>query len=83
MTATGSWTIYRWGWRFSGSDRHDEAYVPFFGASGAAWDDAMVAHWSANPLAMLWPTMGAAFVSNGGGSPPAAGRRPVVVVVGG
>jgi hypothetical protein len=32
-TATGSWTIYRWGWQFSGSQALDEAYVPFFGAS--------------------------------------------------
>jgi hypothetical protein len=24
--------------------------VPFFGAFGAPWDDAMVARWSANPL---------------------------------
>jgi hypothetical protein len=23
--------------------------MPFFGAFGAAWDDAMVARWSANP----------------------------------
>jgi len=30
-------------------------HVPFFGAFGAAWDDAMVARWSANPLSMLWP----------------------------
>ena len=48
-TATGIWTIYRWGWQFTGSEGLDEAYVPFFGASGAAWDDAMVARWSANP----------------------------------
>jgi hypothetical protein len=27
----------------------DEAYVLFFGAFGTAWDDAMVARWSANP----------------------------------
>jgi hypothetical protein len=27
----------------------------FFGAFGAAWDDAMVARWSANPLGMLRP----------------------------
>jgi hypothetical protein len=33
----------------------DEAYVPFFGAVGSAWGDAMVARWSANPLGMLWP----------------------------
>jgi hypothetical protein len=25
-------------------------YVPFFDAFGTAWDDAMVARWSANPL---------------------------------
>lgn len=29
----------------------------FFGAFGAAWDDAMVARWSANPMGMLWPQM--------------------------
>jgi len=37
--------------------------VPFFGAFRAAWDDAMVARWSANPLGMLWPEMDATFVS--------------------
>ena len=25
-------------------------YVPFFGAFGMAWDDAIAARWSANPL---------------------------------
>ena len=45
--ATGSWTIYRWGWQFTGSEGLDEANVPFFGAFGAAWDDAMVARRSA------------------------------------
>jgi hypothetical protein len=54
--------------------------VPCFGALGAAWDDSMVARWSANPLGMLWPEMDAAFVTsgdNGGGNPPAGpgGRR--------
>jgi hypothetical protein len=39
--------------------------VPFFGAFGAAWDDALVARWSANPLGMLWPEMDAAFVTPG------------------
>jgi hypothetical protein len=29
--------------------------VPFLAASDAAWYDAMVARWSANPLGMLWP----------------------------
>ena len=41
--------------------------MPFFGAFGTAWDDAMVARWSANPLGMLWPEMDAAFVMSGGG----------------
>jgi hypothetical protein len=50
-TAAGGWTIYRWGWQFTGSEGLDEAYVPIFGAFGAAWDDGMVAHWSANPSA--------------------------------
>ena len=56
--------------------------MPFFGVFGAAWDDAMVARWSAHPLGMLWPEMDAAFVTSGGGnaSPPAAARRPVVIV---
>jgi hypothetical protein len=40
VTATGSWSIYRWGWQFFSSEGLDEAYVPFFGAFGAAWDDA-------------------------------------------
>jgi hypothetical protein len=35
----------------SGSQALDEAYVPFFGAFGAAWHDGMVARWSANPPA--------------------------------
>jgi hypothetical protein len=49
VTTTGSWTIYKSGWQFSGSQALDEACVPFFGAFGAAWDDGMVARWSANP----------------------------------
>jgi hypothetical protein len=49
VTATGSWTLYRWGWQFTGSEGLDEAYVPFLGAFGAAWDDAVLARWSANP----------------------------------
>jgi hypothetical protein len=85
VTATRSWSIYRWGSRFAGSERPDEAYVPFFGAFGAAWDDAMAARWSANPLAMLWPEMNAAFVAAGGGNggPPTATRRPVVIIAAG
>jgi hypothetical protein len=66
-TATGSWTIYRWSWQFTGSEGLDEAYVPFFGSFGIAWDDAMVGRWSANPRAMLWPEMDAALVVSGGG----------------
>jgi hypothetical protein len=46
--------------------------VPFFGAFGAAWDDAMVARWSAKPLAMLGPETDAAFVTSGGGGGPPA-----------
>ena len=60
---TGSWPLYRFGYQFTGSEALDEAYVPFFGAFGAAWDDAMVARWSANPLGMLWPEMDAAVVA--------------------
>ena len=55
VTATGSWSIYKWGWQFFSSEALDQANVPFFGAFGAPWDDAMVARWSANPLGMLWP----------------------------
>jgi hypothetical protein len=56
--------------------------VPFFGAFGTGWDDAMVVRWSANPLGMLWCDMNAAFlISDGGnGGPPAAARRPVVII---
>ena len=66
-TATGSWPLYRFGYQFTGSEAMDEAYVPFFGAFGAAWGDAMVARWSANPLGMLWPEMG--YRVRGGGRP--------------
>jgi hypothetical protein len=80
VTAVGSWSIYRWGWQYFTSERLNEAYVPFFGAFGAAWDETMVARWSANRLGMLWPEMDAAFGGNGDGSPPAAARRPVVII---
>jgi hypothetical protein len=80
----GSWTICRWGWQFTGGEALDEAYVPLFGAFGAAWDDGMVARWSANPLGMLWPEMDASFVGPGGsGDASAVARRPVVIVVAG
>ena len=52
------WPLYRFGYQFTGSEALDEAYVPFFGGFGTAWDDAMVARWSADPLAMLWPGKG-------------------------
>ncbi len=57
--------------------------MPLFGAFGAAWDDALVARWSADPLGMLWPERDAALVSAGGGSPPAMERRPVVIIAAG
>ena len=60
--------------------------MPFFGAFSAAWHDAMVARWSANPLGMVWPEMEAASLSaggNGGGGPPTIMRRPVVVIAAG
>ena len=44
-TATGGWTLHRWGWQVSTGQAPHEAYVPFFGAFGAAWDDATVARW--------------------------------------
>ena len=43
MTATGGWTLYSGGSQFSSSQPLNQVYVPFFGAFGAAWDDAMVA----------------------------------------
>jgi hypothetical protein len=72
------------GWQFSGSQPLDEAYVPFFGAFGAAWDDLMVARWSANPFGMLWSEMDAAFVKRRGeGGGPVAVSRPVVIIAAG
>ena len=60
VTATGSGTpSIKGGWYFSGTQNVDEAYAPFFGAIAAAWDDAMVARWSANPFGMSWPEMDA------------------------
>jgi hypothetical protein len=56
VTTTGSW-----GWQFFTIEVLDQAYVPFFGTFGAAWDDGTLARWSANPLGMLWPEMNAAF----------------------
>jgi hypothetical protein len=70
------------GYQFTG-EALDEAYVPFFGVFGAAWDDAMVACWSANPLGLLVPEMDAAFPGSGGGEPPSAAQRPVVIIAAG
>jgi hypothetical protein len=53
VSATGSWSIHRWGWQFAFSQQVNQAHVPYFGAFGAAWDDAMDACWSANPFGML------------------------------
>jgi hypothetical protein len=39
--------------------------VPFFGAFDVAWDEAMVARCSANPLGMLGPELGARMAANG------------------
>ena len=48
--ATCGRTMHRWGWQFASSQQLNQA--SFFGASGTAWDDAMVACWSANPPKM-------------------------------
>jgi hypothetical protein len=78
------WTIYRWGWLFLGRRSTRPTFLSS-GAFGAAWDDAMVVRWSANPLGMLWPATDAAFVTSGGGNggPPAVARRPVVIIAAG
>jgi hypothetical protein len=49
----------------------DEVYVPFFGAFGTAWGDAI----ERQSPRVLWPEMDAAFVRAGGngGGPPAVG----------
>jgi hypothetical protein len=36
VTASGSWTIYMWGWQFSGIHALHEAYVPLFGEAMVA-----------------------------------------------
>jgi hypothetical protein len=53
--------------------------------NGFAWDDAMSARWSANPLGMLWPEVDAAFVTSGrgDGGPPSLARRPAVIIAAG
>ena len=49
-----------------GSERLDEAYVPVFGAFGAASDDAMVAHRNRNRSPCSVPEPDAAVVISGG-----------------
>jgi len=63
-TATGGWSIYKWGWQLFSSEVLDEAHVPFFDPFGPAWEDAMIARWSANPLGMLWPDIDGAPMSS-------------------
>jgi hypothetical protein len=68
----------------TGSEGLDEAYVPFFGAFGAAWDDAMVATAAPVRWGCLWPEMDAVFLASGGnGGPPATAQRPVVLILAG
>jgi hypothetical protein len=56
----------------------DEAYVPFFGAFGAVWEDTMVTRRSATRLGALRPEMAAACATSGGGhgGAPAAAQGP-------
>jgi hypothetical protein len=82
VTACGAWSTYKWGWQFFRHSGPQEAYVPFCGALGAAWDDSVVARWSADTLGMLWPEMEAGFVTSGGVGPPVT-ARPVVIIAGG
>jgi hypothetical protein len=65
--------LLRWGIH----DCLDEAYVPFFGAFGAARSDAMTARLRGNRLGIFWPEMAAALIasSGGGGLPPTRAGR--------
>ena len=54
--------------------------MPFFGAFGAAWDDAMVARWNTNPLGMLWPEPDSVFAASGGRGGSITAPRPVVII---
>jgi hypothetical protein len=58
----------------------DGAYVPFFGAFGAAWDDAMVARGSANLLAIVWLEIDAARTALVLGQARSPGRRMIFAV---
>jgi hypothetical protein len=44
---TGSFSIHRFSWQFDTSQAMTKAYVPFFRAFGAAFDNAVVARRSA------------------------------------
>jgi hypothetical protein len=83
VTATGSWTIHRLGWQIFTHEALDQADLPFFGAFGTAWNDAMVRRWSAEPLAMLWPEPDAAIITGSAGGGPVPQRRPVMIVAAG
>ena len=67
--------------RWSSNDCLDEVYVPFFGALGAAWDDPIIASWSANPLACSGRER-SVVTSGGGMGPPAIVQHPVVIIAG-
>ena len=56
--------------------------MPFFGAFGAAWDDATVVRWSASPLGTLWPEWMRRSSRRvvAARRPPAAARRPLIVI---
>jgi hypothetical protein len=75
----------RYRWQFSRSRVLDEACLPLLAEIDAAWYDAMVARWSANPLGMIWPERDAALLAgkDGGGGLPTAARRPVVIIAAG
>lgn len=79
MQQCGAWSLYRCDWQFLTTQTLRQADVPFFGAFGAAWDDGMVARWSAEPLGMLGAEREGPFAASSGG-PPAAAQRPVVII---
>ena len=84
VPASGSWTIYKWGWQSSGSQALDEALRLFFGAFGAASDDAMVRRWHADPFGFLrsWNEVPALFGSAPPATPPSTGTGVVTFLMG-
>lgn len=81
VTATGAWSLHRFGWQFLTSQTLKQVDVPFFGAFGAAWDDDLVARWSAEPLGML--ERETRFTMSGGEPTPTRGRPHTVIVAAG